>query len=109
MKLQNCDRNGCRTLRGNHIRYEHLTREYRCECGKSLSLQPIMDNYLVVGYRVICKECGEIDSVLHYNEVFRQTLEGDEVLDSLPEKFRAMLVSDDEPALDLESITETLF
>ena len=109
MKIRDCDRQGCYTARGRLIRYECLMREYRCECGCSLIQKPVLDDFVVVSYAIHCPDCGEINAVIHYNTDFWNAMDADEVLDALPEEFKALIAPDEKPALDLESITDTLF
>ena len=110
MKLQNCDRNGCFDLRGNHIRYERILREHRCVCGASLSTSPIMMDYVVQSYRLICAECGEVSEVAHYNTDPQGTQDAAEVMDNLPAGLRALLVDEETaPDLTVEEIVNLLY
>jgi len=108
MKIQNCDRNGCYTLRGQYLRYEHIIREYRCQCGRSLSQVAVSQDYVVTHYRLICQDCGEIDDIIHYNTDFERMQEAAEVLNNLPPEFAALIVPDKEPD-NLQDIINVLF
>lgn len=110
MKLQNCDRNGCFNLRGNYIRYERVLREYRCMCGASLSTRPVMADYVVQSYRLICADCGDVTEVVHYNAVFQEALTAAVVMENLPADLRALLADDEgAPDMTVEEIVNLLF
>jgi len=107
MKIKNCDRDGCYNLRGQYLRYERILREYRCQCGRALSQVPVSSDYVVIRYRIICQDCGETDTITHYNVAFFEAVDAAEVVDNLPEEYRA-LIKEASP-IDIDLLTEILF
>lgn len=88
MKVISCGRNDCLLENGQRLRGEALRANYVCrDCGGTLELQLVMENYIVVGQTVNCGSCGG-DDFISVATLRRQLVAEVEVIAGLPRELQ---------------------